>query len=989
MDRQLSSGQRLYFGECWFDPVEAQVGRGERELKLTRQALRVLRYFLSRPGELVTKEDLLAAAWPQTMVSDTALSKRIQELRRALGDDPHTPHFLATVHGQGFRFIAPVGGSGASAAKANVRGVSRHVTPSSIPYFVGRETELQQLQSCLENALQGDRRLVFLEGEAGIGKTALVETLLGVVSRTADVWIAQGQCVAQYGEGEAYLPLLSAFEEWSVSEQQEALRRILRQHAPLWLSQMPSLLSADERAALATEVRAASPRRMLREMGAALVQLTAQRPLVLVLEDLQWSDHATLDLVNYLARHKEPACLLVLGTRRTGETPAGDSALLTMLQELLAHGLCRILPVERLSEADVTRYVSKRCGERSIDAGAIATRVYQRTEGNPFFMVNMVDDVVRRRALERAERRRDVTELPEKGEHALPENLRRFIELQIHRASEQEREILEAASVVGREFSAAAVAAAAQRDTVAIERVCEGLVTQRQFLHANGTSTWPDGTVAAQYRFSHALYQEVLYGTIPGATRAALHQRIGRRLQAAYTEHAAEPAAVLAFHFEHARMVPQAIQYYQRAGQQAMQLQAYREAVRNYERALALLQQLPDTPERMQQELMLQVALSVPISTMQGLASPAFERAFRRASALLHQIPDSPLLFVVLFGLFKLSTGRAEFVAASNAAERLQRIAAQSQDESLLISAAAGMTATLFHRGEFARVEEYAEQGLTHFVKKPQWAFTARYGEDHGIMCYAYGGLSLWMRGYPDRGLATLSQVFSVPACSDFPFNHAGCRAFCAVLHQLRGEPELVEQQAVEGWPIAEKYEISNWMSLLRVLTGWTTARKGNEETGIARIREGIQMAHNCGFSMWVPYLRMLLAETQLRAGRVSDGLSVIHETLEVLEHTDERCVEAELHRLKGELILLTLTPRHEAEVCFLKAVEIAQKQQARSLELRAIVSLVRLWREQGKGAEGRRLLAKAYNSFSEGFGTADLQQAKALLGELKRGGRK
>ena len=644
----MSAESYLLFPPFRFDSVNEQLWRGAKIISLRRKTFAVLRYLLEHPGQLVTKEQLLEAVWPGTYVSESMPTICVRELRKALNDDAKTPRFIETVHGRGYRFIAPLASappvassqhSVASSQKAQAE--SRKLTTNNWQLttpLVGRDTELVQLDEWLEKALSGERQLVFITGEPGIGKTTVVEaflkslesSVLRLVSedykrslsevqtldprrQTLDgrLWIGRGQCIEHYGAGEAYMPVLEALGRLCREPEGEQLIDLLGQYAPSWLAQMPTLLSAAALEALQRKVQGATRERMLREMAEAVEALTAERPLALRLEDLHWSDVSTLELLSVLARRQERARLLVLGTYRPVEMLGNGHPLRAVKQELQLHKQCEELRLGFLTEQNVAEYLATRFrlvpsparGEGQ-DGGA-SRQQFSRRPPHPIPLPRgereAVSPAASLQGLARMVHQRtdgnslfmvNIVDylivqgmLGESGETQpavqieVPESIQQIIEKQIDRLSPEEQHVLEVASVAGAQFSAAAVAAGTKITTGDVEACCTGLARREQFLRTNGVSEWPDGTVATRYSFLHALYQEVLYERIPAGQRVALHSRIGEREEQAYGDRARDIAAELAVHFERGRDYCKAVQYLQQAGENALRRSAHREAI--------------------------------------------------------------------------------------------------------------------------------------------------------------------------------------------------------------------------------------------------------------------------------------------------------------------------------------------------------------------------------------------------------------------------
>ena len=384
----MPNNQHHLFGPFRLDPVNEQLWRGEEEVFLRRKTFEVLRHLVEHSGQLVTKAALLDAIWPEVVVSDSMPTICVGELRKALGDEAKTPQFIETVHGRGYRFISKT-----TSAAAELAPEPQLPRRESAPIVVGREVELARLQNRLEQAVDGCRQVVFVAGEAGIGKTALIRTFLdSIVKANPTVRIGRGQCVQQYGEAEPYMPMVDALTRLSREAGGKRLVAILERFAPAWLAQIPTLIDVEDRASLQAEALGATQRRMLREMAEALEAMAADTLLVLVFEDLHWSDYSTLELIEAVARRSEPARLLVLATYRPAEMRRGDHPLRVMKEELELHGHCQELRLSTLGEKHVAGYLAKRFSDLPLSRSAhLASSIHKRSEGNPLFMVNIVD----------------------------------------------------------------------------------------------------------------------------------------------------------------------------------------------------------------------------------------------------------------------------------------------------------------------------------------------------------------------------------------------------------------------------------------------------------------------------------------------------------------------------------------------------------------------------------------------------------------------
>lgn len=523
----------LSFGPYRLDRRNEQLWRGSELIRLTYKALSVLGYLVERQGQLVTKDEFFAALWPGVVVSESALVVCVRELRRALGDVRRAPHFIETVHGRGYRFLTPVHETAESAPCPDVAPPSRAAAPS--PIFVGREADLAHLHRLFEKALQGERQVVFVTGEAGLGKTTLINRFLAQLGGGRRLWSARGQCVEHHGVGEAYLPLLDALGRLCRGADGAHCIELLQQHAPTWLMQMAPLLSAETLMALQRRGTGATQARMLRELAEALDVLTRDRALVLVLEDLLWSDAATLEWLGAVARRPEPARLLLIGTYRPVEVTVRTQPLRRLQQALQVHGLCEELPLQYLTEDDMAAYLAHRFRFEMRDetlGRELARLVHQRTEGSPLFMVNVVKDWVRQQVLVEVGGQWTLRRRLDEIAVGVPDNLRQLIEQQLEHLDAETQALLETASVAGVRFTAATVAAGMEADVDVIETQCDVLVRRELFVRARGTEVWPDGTTVTHFEFRHALYQEVLFQRLSVTRRMRLHQRIGAARQA-------------------------------------------------------------------------------------------------------------------------------------------------------------------------------------------------------------------------------------------------------------------------------------------------------------------------------------------------------------------------------------------------------------------------------------------------------------------------
>ena len=508
----------------------------------------MLCYLVDRPGQLVTKSILLDAVWARVVVSDSMPAICVSELRKALGDDAKAPRFIVTVPGRGYRFIAQV-----TTAADSVAAVKSRSLPIADPLIVGRKQELARIRQWLMNVIRGTRNVVFVLGRARYRQDHFCPRVSRLHRREESGADSQGQCIEQYGAGEPYMPVLEALTRLCQEPGGADVLAVLRQFAPSWLAQMPLLLTEPERERLRDATQGVTQQRMLSEMTQALEALAADTPLVLLLEDLHWSDPSTLELISALARQSASAKLLIVGTYRPAEILAPGHLLRRVKGELDLHHQCHELRLRFLSASDIADYLAARFsdGSRAGRFTEVAAAIFARTDGNPLFVVELVDFLVAQGILEPSGKA--FTTEPAKqldaGSINMPANILQMVERNVEQLAPEQQRILEASSVAGAEFSAATVAAALECSSNEIEACCAHLSRGELFVRASGVTQWPDGTVAASFRFHHALYRDVLYERVPAGHRIEMHRRIAMREESAYGERVAERAAELAHHY--------------------------------------------------------------------------------------------------------------------------------------------------------------------------------------------------------------------------------------------------------------------------------------------------------------------------------------------------------------------------------------------------------------------------------------------------------
>jgi predicted ATPase/DNA-binding winged helix-turn-helix (wHTH) protein len=559
------------------DREEQRLWNGESPVSLTPKAFDVLHYLVEHPGKLVTRDELLDALWSETYVNPELINKYILEIRKALADRPDAPAFVETIAKRGYRFIAAVRNESAAPPL-------RPITQSG-PCVVGRNKALDRLDLYLQLTQRGQRQIAFVTGEAGIGKTTLVDAFHQRVIQGADVLIARGQCVEGFGGKEAYYPVLEALGQL-MRDDNTSVIEVLAKRAPTWLVQFPSEVKPEQREALQREILGATRERMVRELCEAMEVLTAAHPVVMILEDLHWVDPSTLDLISALARRRQPARLMIVGTYRPADVIVSQSPLKGLKQDLLVHHLCGELPLERLEEAEVAEFVD---GEFRGLPSALSHLIYRHSGGNALFMVAIVQDLQKRGLIVGNDKQWTLAVPLEEVDITVPETLHGLLEVQLSQLSAVERRILESASVAGERFSLWTIAATLEMAPEEIEEACERLSERGQFIRSAGFEEFEDWTATACYEFRHSLYRQVVYRALSGLTRSRLHRLLGLRLLELSARCKTELASELALHFEQGREYDRAIQYLVVTSENLTRRFAYRDSIQVVQHALTLV----------------------------------------------------------------------------------------------------------------------------------------------------------------------------------------------------------------------------------------------------------------------------------------------------------------------------------------------------------------------------------------------------------------
>jgi predicted ATPase/class 3 adenylate cyclase len=838
--------------------------------------------------------------------------------------------------------------------------------------LIGREEEISLVLRRWELANAGEGQVVLLAGEAGIGKSRLTQAVCERLAAEPHFRL-QYQC-SPYHTHSAFYPIIAQLERAArlarddpPTRKLDKLEALLAQGttqvaevAPL-LAALLSLPTGERYPPLSL-----SPERRKAQTIAALVDqlvgLSCHRPVLFLVEDVHWCDPTTLDVLEQVVNRVADLRVLVLITFRSEfEAPWTASHLTT-------------LTLTRLSRAQVVTIVSQLTAGKAFPTEVLA-QILAKTDGIPLYVEELTKTILESGLLREVGKRYTLTgPLPPL---AIPATLHDSLMARLDRLAPV-KETAQLGAVLGREFTYELLAAVSPLPDQALQEAVAQLVGAG-LLFRRGQP--PE----AQYRFKHALVQEAAYQSLLRSTRQRHHQRIAQVLEARFPGSCETQPELLAHHYTQAGVMAQAISYWRRAGQRAIERSAHAEAIAHLSKGLELLTSLPDTPERLQQELDIQTTLGPALMAAKGFAAPEVLHAYARARELCRQVGETPQLFPVLWGLRAFYAQRAELHIARELAEQLLHLAQRTQDPALLMEAHRALGVTLLWLGELVPAQAHLEQGITLYDSQEHRSLAFRYGEDPGVICRLYAAHLLWYFGYPDQALNRIREALSLAYELAHPFSVAYALYFTAVLHYFRREEQLTQEHTEATITLSAKQGFTFFVARGTMLQGWALVAQRRGAEGMAQMHQGLAAWQATGSEMGRPYALAQMAEAYGKEGQAREGLGVLAEALAAVGRHKELYYEAELYRLQGELLLIQAAGRacSEAETCLQRALGVARRQQAKSLELRAAMSLARLWQRQGKRDEARDLLAPIYGWFSEGFDTADLQEARALLDAL------
>jgi predicted ATPase len=845
---------------------------------------------------------------------------------------------------------------------------ARGLTP-----LVGREHEVGLLRERWAQVQAGQGHIAVLSGKAGIGKSRLVQV---VKDEIIDATALRIECrCSPYHQHSALYLIITHLERILAFRQDETpedrLRKLEQTLQPyaLPLAEVVPLLAAllsvplqEERYPPLTLTPQRQKQKTLEALLTWLLALTERQLVLFIVEDLHWIDPSTLEFLTLLVDQGPTARLLTLLTCRPEfQVPWGLRTPLTPIA------------LQRLPQPEVEAMIARVTGEKTLPPEIIAQLV-ARTDGVPLFVEELTKTVLESGLLWETEEHYELTgPLPPL---AIPATLHDALMARLDRLAPF-KAVAQLGAVLGRTFTYEVLQAVAPLDEASLQQSLARLV-DAELLYQRGVP--PQAT----YLFKHALIQETAYQSLLKSTRQQHHQRIAQVLETRFPTVVETQPELIAQHYTAAGCAEQAVVYWQRAGQQASDRSAHLEAISHFTTGIELLQTLPETPERTQHALTLHIGLGTALLMTKGHAAPEVEDAYTRAHALCQQVGETSQLAQVLFGLWRFYVARSQLHTARELGEGLLRLAQRGDAPALSVIAHYALGLTWLYFGALPAARQHLEEGIACYTPDQHPTLVFRMGQDPGVACRIYAAAPLWLLGCPDQALARLHDALTLAHVLSHPYSLVFARSWAANVSQFRRDMPAVYEQAEACVTLSTEQGFPFWAAAGTSLCGWALAMQGQGEEGMAQVCQGLTAWRATGAALGVPYLCTLVVEVSAHLGHTENALQALAEAHTLAEQHEEHWWEAEIHRLRGILLLQQPeTPQAEAEACFQRALDVARRQAAKSLELRAARSLACLWQQQGKRAEAYDLLAPVYGWFIEGFDTADLQEARALLDAL------
>ena len=840
---------------------------------------------------------------------------------------------------------------------------------ADLAFFVGRDEELEQLSRRWVLAQEGEGQVVLLSGEAGIGKSRLIEAFLDSAS-TDESKVLRHQCSPHHRNSSLYpiieqMKTTAGFGNDDSPEDRldklEALLSLAPDDTGVTLRLIARLLSipTNSKYSPLEYTPEQLKQKTLDALVAHLNYLCEQEPVILLFEDLHWIDPTSMELLD-----------LVVNEVRNQKVLAGFTFRPEFSAPWVGAAHVSLITFKRLNRKACTAIISGISGERSLPQDLVA-QIVDKTDGIPLFVEELTQTVLKS----------DLVVEQEDGYNlagplvplSIPDTLQESLAARLDQL-EDARIVAQTAAAIGREFSRAVLSSVIgqgerQIDEALARLVDSGLVVQRG---------------SENLVFKHALVRDAAYESMLKSHRLTLHGRIAKTLECSFPDTAATQPELLAYHCIEALMVEPALDYLKRAGERHVESCAYSEAIANLERGLELLGQLPADASRARREIAMRILLGVPLMSREGWASDRVEENYRRACALCEEYGEVEQLFPALWGLWMNQAMRSQARKACDLADRLLSVGESQNDVGLQLQAHHCQWTSRMTLGQLIETLNHTEQGVRLYRPEQHHVLTYTYGgHDAGVCARQIGSLALWLAGYPEQARESLEAGFAL--ANELGHLNTLVEVFAVgmILATVQRDPDLITESVAKLFELTPEGQYETYQLWGDGALGWARYMSGAQEAGLNSMRAAVAPWLKDGVA-WTAPMIALAATALSREGEQESSLKMLKQTIELIERDEAHWFEAEIHRVMGEVLESEAAPQSDAaERSYQHAFDIAQAQSAKMLGLRAATSLGHAWQRQGREDEARRLLTETYDWFDEGFDTPDLKAAKLLLDQL------
>ena len=988
-----NNNRLLSFGAYTFDPNNGELQCGNQKQDLTPKDSNVLNCLLNQHGALVTKDQLFSEVWGNQAISDGVLKASIKRIRRVLGDSYKSPKYIETVRSRGYRFLLPVkylDRESRQQEATSSKSLLLSETTDEFNPIIGRDGVIKSLNKRLQSVLNYESHTLFITGPAGIGKSFLIDKFIQLVPYDIDAVIAKGHCINDPISKEAYFPILTAINELITKIDNGFAESSLRRVAPMWLTQFPWLLDEHELSSFQKNLQGVAASRMLRELSAFLETIAQKYLVILILEDLHWSDHSTLAAINHLVKTTKNSKLLILSAFRPLE--GNEIKVINYFSEQLVKREIEKIELKPFSRSDIKRYLSFK-GSGNVDKTLLANWLYKNTEGLPLFVINLYKFIENNGWLSAKDLFVELAFSGERFKRHIPENLRTLIQQQIEQLPNLEKSLLKIASVFGEKFNVSFINHLLSESFDELVKTSENLIKKHGLLKQSGLIRSSNGSLDTVYSFAHSWFQKVAYELIPAIEVTEYHHRAGHHLENVFSNNVGKVAPALATHFEKSNHLQKAVSYRKIASQTALGRHAIEDSIEHINHGLRLINESSREINTDRSELDLQTLLGTALVATKGYAHPSVEKAYTRAHSLCLEVEENVSLLPILYGLCMYYMVKGDFQSGDKLRELFLNIATRGKcPEEMLCWGYALFCMTSWYQGDHIESSNFADLAIEHYDPQDHQNFVQIYGVDAGIACLLHKSLSYWVMGFPSEASSEMVNTIALAEKYANPFMQAWVFCFAGWLSTFFSQFVKAGEYAKKSIALSHKHGIEYWNIQASILNCWAETKIGNDQDTASKIGDFISKHKLTGTNLITSKFLMIQADCYELEGNTDEALHCIDNALKIVETYNEKWWESELLRYKAELTIKRFgetaytNPSNKELInsTYDKSVKLSKNQYAKSLELRSTLSWANFMVRVGRQENARKSVSDIYNWFENRDQTHDTQQAEIFLDQFK-----